>query len=284
MAGHVAYTWKLAIKPLTGRPLKNECWKPMKTITNTCFCFLFPRHAGPYRIYAELEMSLGNYGQARKILFRGAQAISQSSDGGLGNRRGLSELFHTWGICEWHLNSLPRAEVLFDHALRLTEEGEGGSRLRSFILYSIARLEFFRDEHHLAQHCVGLCLKENFMPGGTAKVWELWAEIARKMGNNFLVEECLEQIKLAEQLQEADQNGLSQLLSARSSSSGSGNLANLIRREPWQFKLFGSSESKASSNFYSFRKFPKGTIENSRQVVTDYSSQEVRRDSLLLFP
>ncbi len=81
--------------------------------------------------------------------------------GGLGNRRGLAELFHPWALCEWHLNCLTRAGVLFDHALRWTEAGEDGSTLRSFILYSIARLEYYRGELHLAQHCVGLCLKEN---------------------------------------------------------------------------------------------------------------------------
>lgn len=202
-------------------------------------------------------MSLGNYEQARKLLFRGAQAVSQSSDGGLGNRRGLAELFHTWAICEWHLNNLPRAEVLFDHALRLTDAGEEGSRLRSFVLYSIARLEYFRDELHLAQHCIGLCLKENLMPGGNAIIWELWANIARDMNNEFLEEECLEQAEAWSKMQESDD--LSRLLSTSSISARSGmkdlSMGHLMRREPWQFKLFGNSDA-TSSNFYSNVKFP----------------------------
>jgi len=215
------------------------------------------RHADPYRIFAEMEMSLGNYEQARKLLFRGAQAVSQSSDGGLGNRRGLAELFHTWAICEWHLNNLPRAEVLFDHALRLTDAGEEGSRLRSFVLYSIARLEYFRDELHLAQHCIGLCLKENLMPGGNAIIWELWANIARDMNNEFLEEECLEQAEAWSKMQESDD--LSRLLSTSSISARSGmkdlSMGHLMKREPWQFKLFGNSDA-TSSNFYSNVKFP----------------------------
>jgi hypothetical protein len=210
-------------------------------------------------------MSLGNYGKARKILFRGAQAVSRSSDGGLGNRRGLSELFHTWALCEWHLNNLPRAEVLFDHALRLTEAGEGGSKLRSFILYSISRLEYYRGELHLAQHCVGLSLKENLMPGGNAKVWELWSDIAKAMDNPFLEEECLEQAEFANR-QAIDQNDISSLLSARPSAGVSrvkrSEMEHLMRREPWQFKLFGNT-GKTSTDFFSSVKYPKTTAKSA---------------------
>jgi tetratricopeptide (TPR) repeat protein len=211
------------------------------------------RHADPYRLYAEYEMSFGNYEQARKILFRGAQVVSQSSDGGLGNRRGLAELFHTWALCEWHLGNPERAEVLFDNALRLTETGEKGSGLRAFILYSIARLEHHRDKFHLAQHCVGLCLKEGFMPGGNLKVWQLWADIAREMDNDHLEQECQEQVEKATREIDDDSKELSRLLSGNAGDNV------LMRRDPWQCKLFGmtgNGSNERSENFYTFSKFP----------------------------
>ena len=205
-------------------------------------------------------MTLGNYGQARKILFRGAQAASQSADGGLGNQEGLARLFHTWAICEWHLGNLPRAEVLFDHALRLTDSGEDGSELRSFILYSIARLEYYRGELHLAQHCVGLCMKENQMPGGKSKVWRLWADIANSMGNSSLENICLKQ---ASNTEEEDEDGLSCL---------KGNIHQYsLRRDPWQVKLFGlESQSKANSDFFSRVRFPTMQTSETEKATPSY--------------
>lgn len=206
-------------------------------------------------------MSLGNYGQARKILFRGAQAASKSADGGLNGRRGLAELFHTWAACEWHLGKLPRAEVLFDHALRLTEAGEQGCQLRSFILYSIASLEFYRGEYLLAQHCVGLCMKENAMPGGKSLVWELWGDIALAMGNSRLVEECRHHAKL--ELEHEEQGPASFINSVPRASGRTG--ANIdrfsFRRDPWQVKLFGleRTANHGSSDFYSKAQFPSST-------------------------
>ena len=201
-------------------------------------------------------MSFGNHEEARKILFRGAQAMSVSSDGGLQNRGGMAELFHTWAVCEWHLGNLSRAEVLFDHALRLTNSGEDGSKLRSFILYSIARLEYFRGEYELAQHCIALCLKENLMPGGNSKIWELWADVASALGNEGLVRQCEEQatvLKKAErdngveglsrmvELSKADVAGLSKMVGAAAQP--------LMRRDPWHVKLFGSKNSVSSGFF-----------------------------------
>lgn len=201
-------------------------------------------------------MSCGNHEEARKILFRGAQAMSVSSDGGLQNRGGMAELFHTWAVCEWHLGNLSRAEVLFDHALRLTNSGEDGSKLRSFILYSIARLEYFRGEYELAQHCIALCLKENLMPGGNSKIWELWADVATALGNEGLVRQCKEQatvLKKAErdngveglsrmvEFSKADVAGLSKMVGAAAQP--------LMRRDPWHVKLFGSKNSISSGFF-----------------------------------
>merc|ERR1711982_268716 len=126
--------------------------------------------------------SRGQYERARKILFWGAQAVTRSADGGLGSRRGLAQLYVTWAVCEWHLKNVPRAEVLFDHALRLTEVGNEGSELRSIVLFCMALLQHYkRKEMYLAQHCICLCLKENSLHGGNAPVWELWAEIANEM-------------------------------------------------------------------------------------------------------
>ena len=238
--------------------------------------FFFPneRHADPYRLYAEYEMSLGNFELARRILFRGAEIVCQSSNEGQGlsNRRGLAELFHTWALCEWHLDNMPRAEVLFDHALRLAseagEEGTDGSssrssssssstKLRSFILYSIARLEYHREKFCLAQHCIGLCLKENSMPGGNFRVWRLWADVARAMGDERLQGQCLEQVEKATSEVNDDSQELSRLIS------GSADTA-LLRRDPWQCKLFGMSANEQKEKFYTYLKFPRFQEQLSR--------------------
>merc|ERR1711971_1160900 len=107
--------------------------------------------------------------------------------------------------------------------------GEGGSQLRSFILYSIARLERQRGKFFLAQHCIGLCLKENYMPGGNLKVWELWMDIAREIGNDDLELECQDQIEkvLADEKDVA--KDLSRLLLKKRSDA-------FMRRDPWQVK------------------------------------------------
>jgi len=239
----------------------------------------FKRHADPYRIYAEFEMSLGHYQEAKEILYRGAQAMSVSSDGGLGgNRRGMAQLYHTWAVCEWYLDNLPRAEVLLDHALRLIPTSGGSSgkqqqqqqssssnnKIRSFILFTIAQLEYYRDEYEVAQHCIALCLKENVMPGGNSKIWLLWADIAEAMGNMKLHDQCMKQ---ADMLKQDEDNGgvesLSRLLldikrrptsstsaavaskaastNGSSSSTGTEDIQHLMRRDPWAHKIFGST-------------------------------------------
>jgi hypothetical protein len=202
-------------------------------------------------------MYQGNYVQARSILYKGAQANSHSSDGGLGNRRGLAEIFHTWAVCEWHLGNVVRAEALFDHSLRLTEAGEEGAIMRSFILHSIARLEYSRGELTLAQHCIGLCLKENVMPGGNAKVWELWAMVAADMGDDALEEECMVQVDKAQREEyDDDSAGISPLLSKGPQ------MQQLMRSEPWHHKLFGNQ--LLSNNFYTGVQLPKLKNENEK--------------------
>ncbi|CAB9522141.1 tetratricopeptide repeat [Seminavis robusta] len=199
------------------------------------------KHADPYRLYAEFEMSQGMYEEARKILYHGALVISDSSDGGMGNQRGMAELYHTWAVCEWYLNNLSRAEVLFDHALRLTKAGEEGSSLRSSILYSIAQLEYEVGEYHLAQHCVCLCLKENALPGGNARVWELWAKVAEELGDEDLSEKCWEQASLVETaVDDFDATSLSVLRALSDPGSATmkeADMQKLMRKDPWHYRI-----------------------------------------------
>jgi hypothetical protein len=209
---------------------------------------------------AELEMSLSNFRDAQKILFLGARAVTQWSNATFGDNKGLSHLLHDWAICEWNLGHLDRAGELFDHALRLV--GETGSPLRAFIMYSIARLKQYMGELHLAQHCVGLALKENSFPGGNAKVWALWAEIAEEMGNMKLKEDCLEQSVTCKE--NISQDGeISRLLTVRTSSSGNASSSvsgenRLVRRDPWKVKLFGNQVE--SLNAFKSVKFPSKKV------------------------
>jgi tetratricopeptide (TPR) repeat protein len=230
------------------------------------------KDAEPYREYASFEMSLGEYDQARKILFRGAQAVARSPDGGTGkqNQQELARLYVTWAVCEWHLRNIPRVEVLFDHALRLTEVGsDEGSELRSFVLFCIAQLEYYeREELHLAQHCIGLCLKENSLPGGNAPIWNLWAKISRGLKNSRLEEKCVNETKRChmrlEDLKEEDQEDRSSALDTMNMLKGSQNIQNMMRQEPWFDKLhavrisLGGKEAtmSSSSKFYSSINIP----------------------------
>lgn len=203
------------------------------------------KHADPHRVYAEFEMSRGRYLDAREILYRGAMVLSKTTDSGgsAGNRYGLAELFHTWAVCEWHLNELSRSESLFDHALRMTNAGEDGSKLRSLILYSMARLQYYRGEHLLAQHCIGLCLKENLMPGGNSKIWDLWSDVATQMGNPSLSQRCQEQSEASKSNENA--NGTTELSGLLEHPSGltrmkGPDMEQLMRRDPWHRKIFGT--------------------------------------------
>lgn len=222
------------------------------------------KHATPYTEYASYEMSQGEFEQARIILFQGAQAVTRSPDGCMGkrNQQELAQLYVTWAVCEWHLENISRVEVLFDHALRLTEVGsDEGSELRSFILFCMAQLEYYeREEIHLAQHCIGLCLKQNSLPGGNSPVWELWAKIARSLSNSHLEEKCLSEANRSNMLsKESDEDG-SSALDTMNMLKESQNIKTLMRQEPWFDKLRAVRMSKgeeldeslsASSKFYS---------------------------------
>jgi len=262
------YDWKLAVNWAQYHASVGHADRARELFTEGCKRAK-NRHADPYRLYAEYEMCSGNYEEARQVLFRGAQAMSSSSDGSFGFRGGLAELYHTWAICEWHLGDLSRAEVLFDDAMRLVDSGDDGAKLRSFILYSVARLEFFRGEYELAQHCVGLCLKENAMPGGNSEIWDLWADVASAMDNEELVRQCNEQAvalkkeerdngfdDLSRILGQSKPNGLSTMVGAASQP--------LMRRDPWHDKIFGQKKSSCSG-FFNGVKLPS----NSNDIHED---------------
>lgn len=196
-------------------------------------------------------MSHGRYSDARKILYLGARAMADSPDGGLGNHCGVAELFTAWAVCEWYLDNLSRAEVLFDHALRLTSPGDEGSALRSYILYSIALLEYNRGEHHLAQHCISLCLKENAMPGGNSKVWSLWAKLAREKGDDRLAQQCAEQCIIAE---EKGEGGGAQCASLTAMTKA--DMKRMMRKDPWHYKIFDLESTQLSDTPFSWVSLP----------------------------
>lgn len=193
-------------------------------------------------------MNFGNFADARKILYRGALALSDSPDGGLDNQAGGAELYYTWAICEWRLDNMSRAEVLFDHALRLASPGKAGSTLRSGVFYALARLEYELGETHLAQHCICLCLKENSFHGGNSQVWGLWAEVARAMGEKDLAKQCHERaLKDLKKVEDDTAEGLSLMLAMQNpdvASMTGKEMQNMMRKDPWHYKLYDSSKSE----------------------------------------
>ena len=204
-------------------------------------------------MYAEFEMSKGNYLRAREILFLGAQTLSEysSDDTHLKFSKDLPLLFHSWAICEWHLGNLDRVEVLFDHGLRLTDSGRTGSGIRSFVLHSIARFLFHsRRDYSLAQHCVCLALSESLLPGGTSRIWYLWAKIAKAMGNLCLEENCLNQAeKLIVEMEESfATEGLSSKTNSRATL-GSISTKPMLRRAPWDHKVIRSGDTWMNVKF-----------------------------------
>jgi len=181
-------------------------------------------------------MSLHNHRSARSILFQGAQSLSQSPDGGMGNSIEFAKLYHTWAVCEWHLKNLDRAETLFDHALRLTDSGEGGSEIRTLFLYSIARLLLHaREDYTLAQHCICISLSETAVPGLSVKseMWNLWADIAMKLDNTKLVSHCKNQ---AEKVR-MEKEGMNKPEILDISSSSGSTIHQLLRKAPWHHRI-----------------------------------------------
>jgi len=219
------------------------------------------RSAEPYVQFAMFEMKRRNFVEAQSILMRGAKAVGAESSGSSSD--GMARLFHIWGVCEYRLGSLSRAEQLFDDALRVTGSEEGDySVMRSLILYSMARLEFSRKEYLLAQHCIALSLKENLMPGGNSLIWKLWSEIAEKMENAQLATKCKEQalIRWEEERGSGTMvSDLSRLLGERQDTkSSNGRLSertgsamkDMFRKTPWYSKVCPPS-GRMDKNWYS---------------------------------
>ena len=188
-----------------------------------------------YQRFAAFEMSRGGYDTARKILFRGALRLSEELD----PPQSVAHLYHLWAVCEWHLQDVERAEVLLDHAMRLTAAGQEGSALRSSFLYTLARLQFHRGEYLLAQHCIALCCKENHHGDKTPKLWELWADVAAAMDNPILQQQCLERAERSAE----DLNNVTTLLSKSPAA-----LQGLMRRDPWHYKISQGEIPKSSAS------------------------------------
>jgi len=244
------------------------------------------KSAEPYQLYAEFEMKRKNYIEAQSILIRGARAVTagkhqqqqqeeeasrsstsssspssnpslDSSDGG--KTLGLARLFHTWGVCENHLGTYSRAEQLLDNALRVTGPEEESSAMRSLILYSMARLEYSRQEYLLAQHCIGLSMKENLLPGGNYLIWKLWSQIADKMENEQLAKRCKEQALLRrEEERGGSVSDLSRLLGERRDAEYYGGrlpertgsaMTSLFRKTPWYSQVCPPS-GRMDKNWY----------------------------------
>lgn len=209
---------------------------------------------------AEMEMSLSNFQEARRILYLGAQAVFSRANAttAADDGKGVPQLLHAWAICEWHIGNLDLAEVLLSHALRLAGTTDAVSPIRSFILYSMARFKYYRGELHLAQHCIGLIMKDNIVPGGSGKVWALWAEIARDMKNTKLEEQCLAHLAQGN-VDNHGKNDLAHLLNVCSNSevlaAVQPSVESMLRRDPWQVKLF-TSVSDPFANMFKQLKFP----------------------------
>ena len=230
------------------------------------------RHGDPYRCYAEYEMARGNYDRAQTILLRGEMEF-QKTGGEWNSRNGMVELYYVWAICEWHLKNLSRAEALFDHAIRLLAlGGEEGSQIKCLVLYAKAKLHHSRAEPLLAQHCIGLCLKENLIPAGTtSKVWELWAEVAVDLDNERLSLQC-QQLAERARMKEDGPEGTDLLDApvAPNSLQGRPDMQQLMRRDPWHLRIFGGSSRQRASSYHDVQ-IPLSTRE---QELIDISTQE----------
>ncbi len=230
-------------------------------------------NADPYRLFAEFEMQMGNYVEAQEILYSGAMALSQYWSSALNtSQRGLPQLLLTWAVCEWHLNNPAHSEKLFEYALRLTaSDTEESPKLRSMILYSMSRFEYDRKELRRAQHYIGVCLKENALPGGHGQVWDLWATVSYEMGNIKLAHQCQEQSSLVRMNKEQygvamnESRHIEDTLKSLSDTLKSSTMNDrpdmyqLMRRDPWHAKIFENTNLNDKSNFLNAARLPQGS-------------------------
>ena len=182
--------------------------------------------AKPFLHLAQLWMNQGNYQEASTIFYRGAAVVKAGG-------KGTAELYIAWAVCEWHLGKIPRVQVLLDHALTMTTERE----LRSFIYYVMAKLEVYNEQYELAQHWIGLSLKENLMPGGNSKIWQLWLEVAIATHREHLIQECTSQVERLRKEEETHGIYGRLLLVVPTKETlaqfGGTTMAELVTREPW---------------------------------------------------
>jgi tetratricopeptide (TPR) repeat protein len=217
------------------------------------------KDARPYRQYAEFEMAAGNYKNARSILFRGAQSLSESSNGSKQDDQS-ARLYHAWAIVEWHLENPDRAEILFDHSLRQIDSENGGSEQRAVVLYSIARFLFHaRSDYNLAQHCICLALTENLTPAGDTGIWTLWAKVGDKMSNKDLESQCLNQ---AEELKKEEHANVPFDVNTLA-------MHRMLRRAPWQHKITTRSESQNNS-WYKGISFPSSSAMQGHKTTAQF--------------
>jgi hypothetical protein len=161
-------------------------------------------------------------------------------------------LLYTWAVCEWHMNNHSRAQILFQHVLKIVP-GEDVS-MRAFTLLAMAKLELSVGEYHRSQHFISLCLKESNRGKFGAEVWGCWAEVAMLMGNTRLASVCEKYSALAGK--ESEENlirGAVDLgtLSLMAEPSQCTDSPQLLRRDPWQSKIFGTPEQQhMASSFF----------------------------------
>jgi hypothetical protein len=124
------------------------------------------------------------------------------------------------------------------------------TEFRSYIFYSMARLEYCKGEYELAQHYVGLSLKENLMPGGNSKIWELWLDVATAMNNLNLVHECKAQLERLRRQEEKHGLGgrlLSVVPTKQELAQFTGmTIAEMVTLEPWMKDLVDDEATNRS--------------------------------------
>ena len=204
-------------------------------------------------------MSLGNFGNARNILYNALSDLTSSKEIENQQLDGLPELMYTWGVSEWYMGNHARAEILFQHTLRTIPADD--KTLRAFVLFAIAKLEIDRGEYFRAQHCISLCLTENRSGNFGAEVWNLWSDLATLMGNERLALQCKGYAERTLRLERENRlNGAAvdlMALNLASGTHGEGNSQNqLLRRDPWHTKIFGSYEQQDNASSFVRNAFP----------------------------
>ena len=132
-------------------------------------------------------------------------------------------------------------------------------------IYAMSRFEYDRKEMRRAQHYIGLCLRENALPGGNNQVWDLWATVAYEMGNFKLAHQCQEQSSFVRAngdcINESKDTipSLSDMLKS-STMNDRPDMYQLMRRDPWHTKIFQSTNMNEKNNFWSAALLPRAAV------------------------